>query len=233
MCYHVLTQRGTVISRPTVQRVTNINKTDSEVKDTFQKFDGAMQKKIKSCSEGGYIGDKPNPDHWSELIQNDSDFREEFERIYNNDEIPDADYEEYIPDVLDNAYLNMEVDLPRDGKGPELACVVKRFRKKYGIPIETSNDNPILDSLIYEVEYLDEHRASLAANAIAGNLFTQVDNEVHRSVLLQEIVNHCVNRREVTKEHSFIISHNGGRLRKENTQGWEILIQWKDGSTTS
>ena len=64
----------------------------------------------------------------------------------------------------------MEVDLPRDGEGLELACVVKRVREKYGIPIGTANDNPILDSRIYEVEYLDGHRASLSANAIAENL---------------------------------------------------------------
>ena len=64
-----------------------------EVKDTFQKFYGAMQKKMKSFSRDGYIGDKPNPDHWAELIENDSYFREEFEHIYNNDKIPEADDE--------------------------------------------------------------------------------------------------------------------------------------------
>ena len=67
-----------MISRPTVQRVTNINRTNFEVKDTFQKFDGAMQKKIKSCSEDGYIGYKPNPNHWADLIENDCNSREEF-----------------------------------------------------------------------------------------------------------------------------------------------------------
>ena len=36
----------------------------------------------------------------------------------------------------------------------------------------------------------------------------------------------------MTKEHAFIISHNGGRRRKETTQGWEILIKRKDVSTT-
>ena len=76
MCYHVLTQRVTVISRSTVRRVTNIEKTTAEVKYTFQKFDEAMQKKIKICSEDGYIEDKLNPDHWADLIENDSNFRE-------------------------------------------------------------------------------------------------------------------------------------------------------------
>ena len=73
----------------------------AEIKDTFQNFDKAMQNKMKICIEDGYIGDKPNPNHWAELIKNDTDFREEFEIIYNNVEIPEADDEEYTPDVLD------------------------------------------------------------------------------------------------------------------------------------
>ena len=81
MCYHILTQRGTVISRSTVHRVTNIEKTTVEVWDTFQEFDEAMQKRMKICSEDGYIGDNPKPNHWADLIDNNSDFREEFESI--------------------------------------------------------------------------------------------------------------------------------------------------------
>ena len=120
----------------------------------------------------------------------------------------------------------MEVALSRDGEGPELARVVKRLRDKYGISIGTDNDNPIMDSRIFEVEYPYGHRESLAANAVAENLFAQVDDEGHRSVLQQEIVSHSVNGREGTIEHVFIISHNGRRRKKETT------LQWKDGSTT-
>ena len=84
----------------------------------------------------------------------------------------------------------MEVALPRDGEGPELARVVKHLQYTDGIPIGTANDNPILDSRVYEVEFLDGHKASLAANAIAENLFAQVDDEGYCTVLMQEIVNH-------------------------------------------
>ena len=72
----------------------------------------------------------------------------------------------------------------------------------------------------------------MAASAIAENLFAQIDDEGHCSVLMQEIVDHPVNGREATKEHAFIISHNVGLCRKGTTLGWEIRIQWKDGSTT-
>ena len=74
----------------------------AEVKYKFQKFNEAMQKKIKICSEDGYIGNKPNPEHWEELIENYSDFCKEFEHIYNNYEIHEADDEDCTPDVLDD-----------------------------------------------------------------------------------------------------------------------------------
>ena len=199
-----------MISRSTVHRVNNIKKTTAEVKDTFQEFDDAMQKKMKSCSEDGNIEEKHNPDNWADLIVNDNNFREEFEHIYNNDEIPEADDEDYTPDILDDTYLNMEVALPRVCEGPELAQVVKCLQDKDGIPIGTANDNPILDTQIYEVKYPDGDQASLSDNAIDENLFAQVDNEGHRSVMLQDIVENRLNGREVTKEHVFIISQNGG-----------------------
>ena len=106
------------------------------------------------------------------------------------------------------------------------------MRDANGIPIGTANDNPILDTRVYEVEYLDGRKTSLAANAIAENMFSQVDDEGNHHVLFDGIVDHRVNGEEMKKENSFIISHDGGRRRRETTKGWEVLIQWKDGSTS-
>ena len=54
-----------------------------------------MQKIMTSCSEDRNI-----------------DFREEFERIYNNDEIPEADDEDYTPDSPEDTQFKMEVVCP-------------------------------------------------------------------------------------------------------------------------
>ena len=72
--------------------------------------------------------------------------------------------------------------LPRDGEGPEYARVTKGLRDKDGMPVGTANDNPILDTRVYEVEYADGHKAALAANAIAENMFAQIDDESNRHV---------------------------------------------------
>jgi hypothetical protein len=160
----------------------------------------------------GYIGDKPNPDDWADLMDEDEDFREEFQKIYNNEDISEQ-ADDYTPEVLEDTYVNMEIALPRDGEGPEFARVTKRLRDANGIPIGTANDNPILDTRVYEVEYLDGHKASLAANTIAENLFSQVDEEGNRFILMDSIADHRVNGHQLGQDEAFIRSGDRGRRR--------------------
>ena len=68
----------------------------------------------------------------------------------------------------------MEVELPRDGEGPELPKVTKRLRNSNGIQIGTANDNPILYTRVYEVEYLYGHKAALEVNTTTENIFTHI-----------------------------------------------------------
>ena len=229
MTYYVLTQRATVISRSTVQRVTNLELSTTSVKETFRAFDTNIHSRFKTDSRG-YEGDKPNPEDWADLIDTDVEFQEEFQRVYNDTTIKEAD--DYTADTLHDTYLHMEVALPRDSDGPEYAKVTKRLRDANGLPIGTANDNPILDTRLYEVEYLDGYKSSLTANTIAENIFSQVDEEGNRYVLLDAIIDHRVTGNEIQQADAFIVSSNGGRRRKETTKGWEILLQWKDGSTT-
>ena len=124
----------------------------------------------------------------------------------------------------------MDIELKRDNEGPKFAKVTERLQDKNGIPIGTQRDNPILDTRVYEVEYLDRNKASLAANTITENIFPQVDEEGNIFVLFNEIVDHCVDGTEKIQQDELFISKNGGKRRRETTKVWEILIQCKDGS---
>ena len=72
----------------------------------------------------------------------------------------------------------------------------------------------------------------MSANAIAQSLFAQVDAEGNRHVLFEEIVDHRTDGKEVKQQDAFITTRTGTRRRRETTQGWEILVQWRDQSTT-
>ena len=99
------------------------------------------------------------------------------------------------------------------------------------MPIGLANENPILDTRMYEVEYLDGERASLAANSIAENLFAPIDDEGNRQVLMDEIIGHRSNEQAVKQQDAFITTRTGTKRRRETTKGWELLIRWKDGGT--
>ena len=72
----------------------------------------------------------------------------------------------------------MELTQPRHGAEVQFGRVVKQLRDKGGLPIGTVHDNSILDTRLYKVEFLQDcHKVSMAANAIAENLFAQVNNE--------------------------------------------------------
>ena len=61
----------------------------------------------------------------------------------------------------------MELSLDRSDDGPSFDKVTKILRDAQGLPIGTANDNPILDTRMYEFEYLDGFTTSMAANSIA------------------------------------------------------------------
>ena len=230
MAFHVLAKTGSVVSRTTVQKITNLEQETNEMKARLIEFDSAISKRFKE-EDLGYEGGKPNVEDWSEYLQHDPDFQEEFDNIVNDPNIPEAD-DTFTPDTYDDTYVNMELALQRDGDGPEFAKVTKRLKDKDGLPIGTANDNPILDTRLYEVEYQDGYKASLAANAIAENMFAQVDEEGNRQALLDEIADHRTDGSEVKQQDAFITTRTGTKRRRDTTKGWEILCQWKDGSST-
>ena len=122
--------------------------------------------------------------------------------------------------------------MPRDGEDPALARVKKRLKDNEGRPIGRAHKNPILDTRMFEVEFQDGHTQAMSANAIAENLFAQVDADGHRMLLMEEIIDHRAGPTAVKQADAFIRTTSGQQRRRPTTKGWELLIQWKDGSST-
>jgi hypothetical protein len=137
--------------------------------------------------------------------------------------------DEYTPDAYDN-YLNAELLLP-EGDNKVRARVVKRAKGEDGNPIGLYNRNPLLDSREYTVEFPDGTTAEYTANIIAENLFSQSDSEGNQYVILKEICDHKKDGRAILKEDGFTTSKNGNKVPKTTTKGWNLLVEWKDGSS--
>ena len=231
MSYWVLTVNSTVIARTTVQRVTSLEMQQGHMKERTLAFDEATRDKIKDSDHIILEGGKTQPPDWTDHpLEDDPDFTEEFHVVISHNEVKEAD-ETFTPDVYDT-YLNMELAIPQvDSLEPRLARVTKRLKDANGLPIGLANENPILDTRMYEVQYLDGEKASLAANSIAENLFAQIDDDRNRQVLMDDIIGHRSNEHAVKQQDAFIVTKTGTKRRKETTKGWELLVRWKDGRT--
>ena len=119
-----------------------------------------------------------------------------------------------------------------EGTTGAMAKVVGRKRDANGRPKGTANNNPLLDSREYVVEFPDGHHETLTANTIAENLFASCDHEGHRHVLLDEITDHRRLDTALSTEEATIRLPSGQTKPRKTTKGWELLHLWKDGSST-
>jgi len=230
MSYTVLPMSGRPITASTVQRVTHLEQQTEANKQKIKEYNDKIANKFKE-RRIATDGDCPALEDWEDLLATDEDFAAEFFNLHNNGDVPEAD-EDFDPDTYDT-YLNMEIQADRaDADFPQLGKVMKRLKDHRGNPIGTANDNPLLHTRMYEVEFVDGHKQAMSANLIAENLYASVDEEGRRHLLLNSICGFRKRAGAITEADAFVTSSNGVKRRRETTKGCEVQCEWKDGSTT-
>ena len=72
---------------------------------------------------------------------------------------------------------------------------------------------------MYEVEYKDGHKVSMATNAILSNLLSQVEQYRQIFVLFDEIIDWRTDGSQIKSEDAFIHISNGNKRRCDTTKG--------------
>ena len=130
-----------------------------------------------------------------------------------------------------NEYVDMELGIPRVEDSLMHAILKQRKIDDNGNTIGTESTNPLVDTRAYEIEFIDGTTETLTANIIVENLLPQVDEEGHRHLLLDKIIEYRINNDAVHKSDAFIKTSTGDRRRNMTTKGWEICVLGKYGST--
>jgi hypothetical protein len=108
--------------------------------------------------------------------------------------------------------------------------VVKRSKGIGGDPIGRAHSNPFFDTREYDVEFTDGTTEKYAANVIAENMYAQVDDEGNMFQLLLEIMDHKKDGTAIDISNGMVTSAYGNTKPKITTQGWTLLVMWKDQS---
>ena len=107
--------------------------------------------------------------------------------------------------------------------------VIQRTIGPDGQVTGTYDNNPLLNSIICDVEFPGGQVKEYAANIIAENMLTQVDSAGMSTTLMEAIVNH---RRDYEKapqhDDKYVQTMNGRCHLRKTTNGSKLLIKWKD-----
>jgi len=199
-------------------------------------YDQAIAERLDIENANIALGNHDDTPQWNQLsiVDEDPEFVEEFNRVINDATLPEADelvMREHTPDAFDD-YINMELGLPRGDDGELVHAIVKRRKlDDNGNLIGIANNNPLMDSRLYEIEFLDGTMEAVSANVIAENILSQVVDEGHLQMLLDEIIDHLTTGEQIKKGSEYVEMTNGTKRRILTTKAWEICVQWKDGST--
>ena len=237
MCYWLALPNGHIIAETTVQHVTRDELNDPEIKTRASLMDEQMRTRMDDTNFDNpelvnfHIGDDISllderiRDRWPEdpaygdenTTPRDSDYNEPRERP----EEDDIDIDTY--DKLIGSQILLD-----DGTK---ATVRRRMTNYDGTTIGTAHVNPLLDTREYEVELEDGTTDAYFANIIAENLYSQCDSEGRELLSFREICDHRKNNRAITIANGYDVSKNGNRTPKRTTVGWELLVEWRDGTT--
>ena len=209
-CSYILLSNGNYIARSSVIGIPDADLWSDDMIQRTQAFTKEVESNIGNYNQPLYNPANPNAVYAS--IFNNEYYDDETILPYG-DEIIDAKIEDINEVYLDylNEYINAKVVIPGRDAVPVLATIKQRKRVSSGRPIGEPNANPILDSRVYEVEFLDRRVKEYSLNTLVESMIAQTDGEGYDIGLLDEIVDF---RKDdsiaVSKGDGMITSFNGG-----------------------
>ena len=230
MSQWILKANGNVVPRRSLRPLTVAELNSPEEKERRKIFDKCIEKRW---------GTSISPPKQQEIDAAD-ELHETWEPWEDDDEKPKTVPE--IEDAVDangrlldqqpayDRIINAEVMLQL-GDDHQRAKVIRRAIGPDGVVVGTYDDNPMLNSIVYDVEFPDGTIREYSANLIAENMLTQVDSDGYSLTLMEGIVDY---RRDettaVSKDDGYVVTKRGQKQPRKTTMGWSLLVRWKDGS---
>ena len=226
MAQWVLKGNGNVVPRRTARPLTvaeNHSATELKKRGTF---DALVEKRW-----GTSMSPPPVPRDDTESVFDEYEDDDEDKRV-----VPDVEDTVDVTGKLLNQHpaydriINAEVVLQLE-EAVTTGKVTRRALGPDGQVAGTYDDNPFLNTIIYEVEFPDGQVKDYAANVIAENMLTQVDSDGFTLTMMDGIIDY---ERDdavaIPKSDAYVVTRRGRKRHRRTTVGWKLLVKWSDGS---
>ena len=125
-------------------------------------------------------------------------------------------------------WIHAELNLPQ-GEEMKKVKVVGWSKDGDGNIIGKYEINPMLNTMVYDVDFPDGSISKYRANLRENNMYPQVDSRGFLHSILFGILDFAKYTTIVQKGNQYIITKSGQRRMRISTVGWKLLIAWKDG----
>ena len=225
MTQAILNIHGKIVPRRSISRLTSeeINSVSELAKRNA--FDAAIKLKLGDSISLPVASPIPVELSEEDLLQEPDEVTIEVPLEDPVDSAGRAVYDKPFTDYL----IHAEVLLPQ-GEEFQSAKVKGRSKDINGTSIGTFDSNPILNSIVYDVEFPDGAVKQYAANTIAENMYSQLDHEGHSQSILDSIIDYKTDGNAVQKDKMYVVTKSGQRRLRRTTAGWKLLVKFKDGA---
>ena len=230
LCYYILTEKATVVSRTSVQHITKEEFETQDMKDRVADYHESLNRHIDATSE--YVNEENGDDFIKDDVpvpmgyEDDGDYFG-LPKAPDIDDVIDSENDRTQSDTYDK-YIGAEIVLPNSADQNLMAKVKKKL---------SSNDknspnyyNPLRDRSRYEVQFPDGTTDEVEANVIAESMVAECDPEGRQYQIFSEISDHRKDDTALNVAEGSYITRAGNPIPKKTTKGWHILVEWRDGS---
>ena len=228
MAQNILNFKGNVLPRRTVRRLKLAEIESESEKQKRSAFTTNIMKRLGDSLSLPPSLLKPESMNPLDYDPRDQDDQEPIGWI-DGDPIDSTNNSAVFEHSLSDTLIGAEVLLPH-GDEVKAARLKGRHKNENGKIIGAFNDNPLLNSLIYDVEFPDGTIREYAANVIAQNMYSSLDENGFSKLILDSILEHAKDNSATDKADKYIITKKGRRRLRKSTIGWKILVRWKDGN---
>ena len=232
MCQWILQKNGQVVPRRTLRRLRaeELSITNEVEIERRAAFDADIKRLLGDSISNPPQEIEADPMDPHHTFDDNTDDEEAFANILPEADAVDSTGKPINQQSVADLLINAEVLLPQ-GESQQMAKVIRRSIGPDGKIVGAFDENPILNTLVYDVEFPDGAVKQYAANVIAENVLNQVDSMGYHTQALDRIVLHERMGNAVSKKDSHITTKRGVRKLRQTTIGWRFLCEWKDGSS--
>ena len=207
-CYWLLPSSGVPIARTTIQKIENDDMMTDQVKTEIKNLDLKLESTLKADNPELFLLYREG------LYQQDTEPDQPVEPEASAQELESIETDTYDELLLVEPLLEKDGELFR-------AKIIGRKRDVHGNLVGTYHSNPLLNTRIYLAEFPDGYIQEYSANRIAEAIYDNVDDNGTDELLFDSIIGHeHIPTQEQHDQNTF------------STQGWNICIAWKDGTSS-